>query len=309
MRWFVLLLGLFAVTACHEDSDTLRIGGNRWLGYAPVYLADENAWLAPSGMQLIEYPNATGVLRGFRNGLLDAALLTLDETLALQASGQDLEIVLVTNLSAGADVLFAQPPIKELVDLRGQRIGVENTALGAFFLSRILDHAGLAASDVQIVSLPIHEHRQALADGRVDALVTFASEGPALMALGARRIFDSRALPGEIIDVLVVDRRRVSPEQRQRLRALWYEALTLWMDNRAVLDGMLRRRLDLSPEALEITLAGLTMGDRQLNGQLLKEGQLLASAERLAHYLHDRQLLGWPAEPRYLLPRCGDREC
>src|SRR3546814_18267044 len=55
---------------------------------------------------------------------------------------------------------------------------------------------------------------EAYAAGRVEAVITFASEGPALEASGARRIFDSRQLPGEIVDVLVVDRQRVNPEQQ-----------------------------------------------------------------------------------------------
>ena len=42
-------------------------------------------------------------------------------------------------------------------DLAGQRIGVENTALGAYFLSRVLDQAGLRIDDLQVVSLPVHE--------------------------------------------------------------------------------------------------------------------------------------------------------
>ncbi|MEE4465470.1 nitrate ABC transporter substrate-binding protein, partial [Azotobacter chroococcum] len=104
MRILLLALIPLALLACKMEPDPIRIGGNRWPGHAPLYLADELQWLEPAGLRLVEYPNASGVLRGFRNGLLDAALLTLDETLTLQSSGLDLEILLVTDLSAGADV-------------------------------------------------------------------------------------------------------------------------------------------------------------------------------------------------------------
>ncbi|UIP33427.1 ABC transporter substrate-binding protein [Stutzerimonas kunmingensis] len=310
VRGSILLLLFVALLGCQPESDSIRIGSNRWLGYAPIYLADDLGWTAPSGIRLVEYPNTTGVLRGFRNGMLDAAMLTLDETLLLQDSAAelDLEIILVTNVSAGADALFARAPLTNLKDLAGQRIGVENTALGAYFLSRVLDQAGLRIDDLQVVSLPVHEQAAAFAAGDVDAVITFASEGPALESKGARRIFDSRRLPGEIVDVLVVDRQRVTREQRRRLRALWFDALRTWQDNRGETDPRLHARLGLTPMALQVTLDGLLMGDRAVNLQWFDEGQLQQSIGQLSQYLRERRLLNG-SNPVNLIARCEGRKC
>ncbi|MBU2010575.1 MAG: ABC transporter substrate-binding protein [Gammaproteobacteria bacterium] len=310
VRGSILLLLFVALLGCQPESDSIRIGSNRWLGYAPIYLADDLGWTAPSGIRLVEYANTTGVLRGFRNGMLDAAMLTLDETLLLQDSAAelDLEIILVTNVSAGADALFARAPLTNLKDLAGQRIGVENTALGAYFLSRVLDQAGLRIDDLQVVSLPVHEQAAAFAAGDVDAVITFASEGPALESKGARRIFDSRRLPGEIVDVLVVDRQRVTREQRRRLRALWFDALRTWQDNRGETDPRLHARLGLTPMALQVTLDGLLMGDRAVNLQWFDEGQLQQSIGQLSQYLRERRLLNG-SNPVNLIARCEGRKC
>lgn len=310
VRGSILLLLFVALLGCQPESDSIRIGSNRWLGYAPIYLADDLGWTAPSGIRLVEYPNTTGVLRGFRNGMLDAAMLTLDETLLLQDSAAelDLEIILVTNVSAGADALFARAPLTSLKDLSGQRIGVENTALGAYFLSRVLDQAGLRIDDLQVVSLPVHEQAAAFAAGKVDAVITFASEGPALESKGARRIFDSRQLPGEIVDVLVVDRQRVTREQRRRLRALWFDALRTWQDNRGETDPRLHARLGLTPMALQVTLDGLLMGDRAVNREWFDEGQLQQSIGQLSQYLRERRLLNG-SNPANLIARCEGPIC
>ncbi|MDP2242675.1 ABC transporter substrate-binding protein [Pseudomonas sp.] len=310
MRRVVLLLVCLTLLACQGEQEELRIGGNRWLGYAPFYLTDELQQLQASGLRLVEYPNATGVLRGFRNGLLDAALLTLDEALALQSSGLDLELLLVTDISAGADALFARPPIMRISELKGQRIGVENTALGAFMLARVLDKAGLQRSDVKVIDLPVHEQVGALRHARIDAVISFASEGPALEALGARRIFDSREIPEEIIDVLVVERSRVDEESRERIKQLWYESLDNWQQNRARSDPHLHTRLNLDPQSLKVTLDGLVMGDRALNQQMLNEGLLLQRMQRVHQYMLDYQLLKQPGQPEAMLPAaCGRREC
>ena len=225
VRGSILLLLFVALLGCQPESDSIRIGSNRWLGYAPIYLADDLGWTAPVA-SAVEYPNTTGVLRGFRNGMLDAAMLTLDETLLLQDSAAelDLEIILVTNVSAGADALFARAPLTNLRTGRPAHRRRKHCA-GRLLPSRVLDQAGLRIDDLQVVSLPVHEQAAAFAAGEVDAVITFASEGPALESKGARRIFDSRQLPGEIVDVLVVDRQRVTREQRRRLRALWFDAL------------------------------------------------------------------------------------
>lgn len=307
----ILLLALIPLTllACKMEPDTLRIGSNRWPGHAPLYLADELQWLEPAGLRLVEYPNTSGVLRAFRNGLLDGALLTLDETLTLQSSGLDLEILLVADLPAGADTLYARPPILRPTDLRGRRVGVESGALGAFFLSRILDRVGLQADALTVVELPVHEQVAALGENRIDALVSFASLEPALAALGARRIFDSRELPGEIVDVLVVDRRRIDAGQRKRLKSLWYEALHIWQQSPECASTQLPQRLGLGAQGLQDSLAGLVLVDADLNRQMLKDGRLLDSIERLNHYMVENRLLPHPSRPRELLASCRGYRC
>ena len=113
MRLFLLVL-LFSslITGCSHEADPLRIGSNRWLGYAPFYLADEFGWATSSNIRLVEYSTSNGVIRGMHNGLLDAALLTLDEAITLQSTGHDIEIILVTNISAGADVLYTPTNVR-----------------------------------------------------------------------------------------------------------------------------------------------------------------------------------------------------
>lgn len=308
MRQALLLLIALVLLGCRADTDEIRIGSNRWVGYGPLYLADDLRWTAPSSVRLVEYPNATGVLRGFRNGLLDGAMLTLDEALILQNSDAqlNLEILLITDVSAGADALFARQPIATLADLKGRRIGVENTALGAFFLSRILDEAQLNIDDLSVISLPVHEHVDAFRDQRMDAVITFASQGPTLEALGAHRLFDSRQLPGEIVDVLVVDRGRVDAQRRKALKALWFDALRTWQEHHDKTDPRLLRRLGLSGEELRVTREGLLMGDAELNRQWLADGQLLRSIQRLSDYLTARGLISDPAPPQQMLPCRGD---
>lgn len=309
MRLPLLILLLCCLAACADSPEPLRIGSNRWVGYAPVYLADDIGWLAAQRIELIEYPHTTGVLRAFNNGLLDAALLTLDEALRLAADGHDLEILLVADVSAGADALYALPAIDSLAALAGQRIGVENTATGGYFLARILELAGLAPRDVQVVGLPVSEHAAALRNGQVDALISFASNEAALHSAGARRLFDSRALPGAIIDVLVVDRQKVGHARRRELRGLWFEAMRQWQAAPQQAEARIGRRLGMSAEQLQHGLAGIEAGDAALDQRMFAQGQLRRELATLQQFLLAKGLLEHPPARPLLPVACQEASC
>ncbi len=310
MRLLLLIPLLCALLACSGDPEPLRIGGNRWPGYGPIYLADDLGWLKQHGIQLLEYPHATGVMRAFDNNLLDAALLTLDEALQLAAGGHDLEILLITNISAGADVLYTHASIDSLPALAGKRIAVETGALGGHLLARILERAGLNERDVQVVSLPIHEHAEALRSGRIDAAITFATEEPAFLAAGAHRLLDTRDLPDTVIDVLVVERGRITPARREQLRTLWFDSLREWLDNHEPADVRLGRRLGIAPQTLHLTVEGLQLGDAELNRRLLGEAQLGPLLHSLHEFMHSHGLLAERVDITRMLPQdCRRKGC
>ena len=56
---------------------------------------------------------------------------------------------------------------------------------------------------MRIVALPIDEHLGAWRSGQVDALVTFDPIRQALLQEDGHDLFDSRAMPDQIVDVLV----------------------------------------------------------------------------------------------------------
>lgn len=310
MRLFLLVLLCSSfILGCSHESDPLRIGSNRWLGYAPIYLADEFGWASSANIRLVEYSTSKGVIRGMHNGLLDAAMLTLDEAILLQSTGHDIEILLITNISAGADVLYARPNVQHIHELKGKRIAAEGGTLGAYFLSRILSKAQLSADDIQVVNLPLYMHIDALKNDTVDASIHHASVHAQLDGVGLVPLFTSRDLPGEIIDVLVVNREHTSPELRKRIRALWFSSLETWLEQRSKTDPRLYRRLGLDEQSLSLTLDGMVMGDKALNKRYFKQGFLAASIEQMQSYMLNSGLQKQSIDSKQLLPSCTGDSC
>jgi NitT/TauT family transport system substrate-binding protein len=137
----------------HPPETALRIGTNVWIGSEPLYLARSLGRLDPSAVQLVEYPSASEVLRAFRNQAIDGMVISLDELFGLAADGLSPRIVLVVDVSNGADVVVGRNGMQSMQDLKGKSVAVESGALGAFVLSRALALSSMQATDVHVVHL------------------------------------------------------------------------------------------------------------------------------------------------------------
>lgn len=272
----------------------LRVAAHAWLGYEPMFLARQHGWLDGARVRLVETPSATDSLHLLGSGLVEAAALTLDEVLRARALGLPLVVPMVFNVSAGADGVLARRPI-HLADLAGARIGVEHSAVGALMLAALLERGGLAADQVQLVSLGFHEHAAAWRAGRIDALITFEPALSELEAEGAARIFDSRALPDTIVDVLAV---HPSTLVQHRAALQHLVAATLLAVHDLALNRMdavyrIGARLKQPPETVLAGLRGIQLTDLEHNRRLLGGPQpiLLERARAVATILQGAGIL------------------
>ncbi len=294
-RAIYLLILLLA--ACTQPTPPLRIGTNVWPGYEPLYLARNIGLLVPEQAQLVEYTSASQVMEAFADGAIEAATLTLDEALLLQQKGFGARIVLVMDYSNGADVLLAKPEIGSLSALRGKRVGVENTALGAYMLNRALSHAGIPYRDIKPVALEVHAHQSAYLTDKVDAVVTFEPVAGKLLAAGAQNLFDSSQIPGEILDVLVVrdDLNASRLPQVQALLKAWFGALEYLRLHPAKAAEHMAPRLHLDAADTLQALEGIRLPGESENRKLLRgsPAPLVGQINKLAgimleqHLLHD----------------------
>lgn len=278
-----------------DPAQSLRLGTNIWTGYEPLYLARSLDYYDESSVRLVECTSASQVIRAFRNNTLEVAALTLDEALLLKESGYDVRIILVTDISHGGDVILGNSEVQQLADLRGRKVGVEHTALGAYVLTRALDGVGMSVADVNIVPLEVDEHERAFTDGIVDAVVTFDPVSSHLIAQGATRLFDSTQIPGEIVDVLVVRSRTLetSADQLDILLRGWFSAQQYLKEHPQEASRRMAGRLQLEPQDVLKSFDGLRLPDRNENLLLLGGTQptLVETAERLVDVMLDQKLL------------------
>ncbi len=287
-----------------------RVGSIVWIGYEPLFLARELGLYDPRRLRLVEMPSNTSSLMLLATGDIEAAALTLDECLLAREGGVDLRVILVFDYSAGADVVMARPDIVRLDDLKGRRIGVEETAASALVLAKVLEHAGLAPQEVEKVRLTSGGQAEAYRAKRVDAVVSWEPFATQLEADGARRLFDSRAIPGLLVDVLVAraDALDAAPDNFRALVAGHFQAQEHLHSMSDDALGRMAPRLRLNHDDIRTALQGIRMLDRAANRDWLggASPRLEGAAAELAQAMRPLGLLQRApdlrglADPRFL---------
>jgi len=292
---------LLCMGGCAREPETaLRIGTNVWIGSEPLYLARELGHLDPAVVQLVEYPSASEVLRAYRNQAIDGMVISLDELFGLAVDGLQPKIILVVDVSHGADVVVGRPGMKSMKDLKGKSVAVESGALGAFVLSRALTLNGMQASDVTVVHLESNEQPKAFEAGTVDGAVTFDPYRTQFLQAGATTLFDSTQIPGEIVDLVAVRASVVNKQPRavQALLTGWFNATDyMKRDPKDAARRMGIRQQRTGEQFLEAQ-KGLHVPSREENLRMLggQTPELAVSGRRLMALMVDAKLLRAPVE-------------
>jgi NitT/TauT family transport system substrate-binding protein len=278
-----------------EPETALRIGTNVWIGSEPLYLARELGRLDPAAVQLVEYPSASEVLRAFRNQAIDGMVISLDELFGLAVDGFQPRIILVVDVSHGADVVVGRRGMRSMSDLKGKSVAVESSALGAFVLSRALAVNGMQASDVNVVHLESNEQTSAFEKGQVDGAVTFDPYRAQFLQAGARTLFDSAQIPGEIVDLLAVRASAVDKEPKaiQALLAGWFDAIDYMDRNPKDAARQMGIRQQTSGEQFLAAQKGLHVPSRDENLRMLGGAtpELAVTGRRLMSLMVEAKLL------------------
>lgn len=300
-RHFCILVGLalsvaLGLASCTREAEPpLRIGTNVWIGSEPLYLARELEVLNPKTVQLVEYPSASEVLRAFRNQAIDGMVISLDELFGLAVDGMQPRVILVVDVSHGADAVVGRPGMKTMKDLQGKRVAVESGALGAFMLSRALALNGMQASDVQVVHMESNEQPSAFEKGLVDGAVTFDPYRAQLLRGGATMLFDSTRIPGEIVDLVAVRASTLDkqPKAVQSLLAGWFKAIDYLQREPADAARRMGIRQQTSGEQYLAALRGLHIPSREENLRMIGGASpgLVPSGRRLMDLMLDAKLL------------------
>ena len=157
----------------------ITIGIPNAIAAAPLILAEQKGLFRKNGVEV-----ATRIVphdlrqAALAAGQVDGVSVTMDSAIVWAAQGHPVTQILLTDRSHGGDGLIARPGTPGVAALKGKAVACDAPGTSQyFFLSYVLQQAGLGLRDVTLVTLPPAPAAAAMLAGRCDAAVT---SGPPL---------------------------------------------------------------------------------------------------------------------------------
>lgn len=302
----ITILTTLAIYSCSETPQkSLRIAINLWPGYEPLYLARNLGYFDNTNIQIVEYGSNTERVRAYRNGDVEITSASMNTVLEIAETNPDTNVFLIADFSSGADAIISQPHLSELQSLKGKKIGLESSTLGLFILTRALEQVNLSREDVQITFLEIPEQEAAFKQNLVDAVVTYGSTRTNLLATGAKPIFDTSAIPGEIVDTFISSKQIINShrEEMKVLGLAWFSAINYIKEYPQQAAQIIAQRQRINPEQFLESLEGIRFISLKENQQMLSQIDpiVIRGTERLAQFLHQHKLLKKEVDLNFIL--------
>jgi NitT/TauT family transport system substrate-binding protein len=303
----VLLLA--GCTCAKPERQPLKLGLSDWPGHAPFYAAAKLGYYRGGPIEIKGFSSNFDRNRAFAQGRLDVLATPLFDALRIADEGVPLKVILLFDYSSGGDGIVAKREIAGVQDLKGKKVSAELGAITHFVLLAALARANVAESDVEIVNLSVPEAAAAFEQGKLDAATVWDPHLSRLAASpAAHKIFTSKEIPGQVIDVLIVQKEVAEkrPDDVKSIVLGWELALQAWRARPQELEATMGGEMNRKPEDLAADFKGMELLDIAKNRELFDpsvgEQSVWKSYAATIDFMSKHQLLKRPpADPKEIL--------
>jgi NitT/TauT family transport system substrate-binding protein len=174
-------------------------------------------------------------------GEFDACTMTNMDALTIpSASFVDSTALVVGDFSNGNDGIVLKDH-SSLKSIKGQQVNLVELSVSHYLLARGLESIGLRERDVKVVNTSDADLVAAYTTKDVTSVVTWNPLLSEITAMpNSTKVFDSSQIPGEIIDLLVVNTKtlKANPKLGKALAGAWYEIMAKMQNNDQALTHM-----------------------------------------------------------------------
>ena len=239
LRAAVAALGLAAMafSGAHAAEKTeFKVCWSIYVGWMPWgHIQDSGImkkWADKYGIsvEVVQINDYVESINQYTAGAFDGCAMTNMDALSIPAAGAvDTTALIIGDFSNGNDGVILKGK-EALADIKGQKVNLVELSVSHYLLARGLDTVGLKESDLTVVNTSDADMVAAFGTGDVTAVVTW---NPLLSEIdgidGANKVFDSSGIPGEIIDIMMVNTETLkdNPNFGKALVGAWYEMMGL----------------------------------------------------------------------------------
>ncbi|MGY6551279.1 MAG: putative urea ABC transporter substrate-binding protein [Erythrobacter sp.] len=272
-RYALLALAL-ALAACSSSDDApgaerteFAIGWSIYAGWMPWPYAQQagivQKWADKYGITIkfVQVNDYVESVNQYTAGKLDGVTVANMDALTIPAAGgKDTSAIILGDYSNGNDAILMKGG-NSVSALKGRDIYLVELSVSHYLLARALEKNAMGMSDVKTINTSDADIASAFTSPQVTAAVAWNPQVTTMKQVpGTAAVFTSADIPGEILDLLVVDTAMIkaNPNLGKALAGIWYETMALIARDdeagKAARAGM-ARLAGTTPELFEIQLA------------------------------------------------------
>lgn len=236
-----LALGVLTAAAAPiaaQEKTEFKLAWSIYVGWMPWgYLEDSgimDKWAEKYGIdvEIVQFNDYVESINQYTAGAFDGVSATNMDTLSIPSGGGiDTTALIIGDYSNGNDAVIAKGA-SSLADLKGKPVNLVELSVSHYLLARGLDTVGLEESDLDaVINTSDADMIAAYATSDVEAVVTWNPLVSEILGSNpdAVNLFDSSKIPGEILDLMVVNTETLAanPDFGKAVAGAWYEVMGL----------------------------------------------------------------------------------
>ncbi|MBO9464146.1 alkanesulfonate transporter substrate-binding subunit [Pelagimonas phthalicica] len=236
-----LALGILTATTAPlaaQEKTEFKLAWSIYVGWMPWgYLEDSgimDKWADKYGIdvEIVQFNDYVESINQYTAGAFDGVSATNMDTLSIPSGGGvDTTALIIGDYSNGNDAVIAKG-VDSLKDLKDKPVNLVELSVSHYLLARGLDSVGLEESDLtSVINTSDADMIAAFATKEVEAVVTWNPLVSEIIGSSpdAVNLFDSSKIPGEILDLMVVNTETLeaNPNFGKAVAGAWYEVMAL----------------------------------------------------------------------------------
>jgi len=238
-----MIAGALILASCSQNSEPtseqrkeFSIGWSIYAGWMPWPYAQQagivKKWADKYGIKInvVQVNDYVESINQYTAGKFDGVTVTNMDALTIPAAGgKDTSAIIVGDYSNGNDGILLKAA-DELAAIKGRNVYLVELSVSHYLLARALEKAGLKPTDIKTVNTSDADIVGAFSSPDATAAVAWNPQLSVMKAqAGVHEVFDSSQIPGEILDLLVVDTAtlKANPDLGKALAGIWYETVAL----------------------------------------------------------------------------------
>ena len=238
-RFAAFLLTLTFSSFSTAATDSFKICWSIYVGWMPwgygaeQKIVDKWAKKYDLDIEVVQINDYIESINQYTTGEFAACAMTNMDALTIPAAGGvDSTALIVGDFSNGNDGVVLKGYDK-LQNIKGQKVNLVELSVSHYLLARGLESVGMSESDVTVVNTSDADMVAVFPTAGVTSVATWNPLLSEILTMpGANKVFDSSQIPGEIIDLLVIntDVLKANPNLGKALTGAWYEIMATMSD-------------------------------------------------------------------------------